>query len=99
MKKIFIAILFVCAVICYSCSSSISGTEWVNVSSDTSIKFIDDTKAVIKAGSAGNINVTYRYEKPKIVISSPKAADMHGVIEDNKMTFYNASENAIFIKK
>jgi hypothetical protein len=99
MRKLLIIILFVNLTCFYSCSNSISGTEWINVSSDISIEFIDNKKAVIKAGSVGNIDVTYNYDKPQIVISAPKSADMHGVIENDKMTFYNESPNVVFVKK
>lgn len=97
-KATFLYILFI-AIFFTSCSNSIVNTEWVNVASDISIKFIDDKNAIIKAGTAGDIPISYKYDKPKIVLSKNLSKDMHGIVENDKMTFYGNLVNGVFVKK
>jgi hypothetical protein len=94
IKQILLIILL--TIMLTGCSKSLVKTEWIDISDDITLEFITNDMGKIHFGDESVI-MHYKYEHPRIIISSRGAADMIGVIEGKKMTF--GKDIATFIKK
>jgi hypothetical protein len=93
MKKILVLALL--AIVFAGCSKSLVKTEWIDISSDIKIEFINNDMGRMHFGNE-NIVIHYKYEHPRVIISSFRSSDMIGIIDGKKMTF--DKDKATFIK-